>query len=247
MKVCTFNIRVDNASDGVNVFSGRTPLISEMLSRENLDIIGFQEVRPHMFKWLSDNLDGYTLVGCGRECDRDGEGTPIAFKSDKFYLYSFDTFWLSPTPSIPGSRFLRDQSGCPRVCSVAVLVDKESHELIRIYNTHLDHVGEKARQQGMRVVRKRMEKDNKLYHDTKVILMGDFNAYPDSPFLSEIEELTDVTSHIPVTFHCYGRKEAFGKIDYIYTNMKAENVRILNDKREGVYLSDHYPVVAELQ
>ena len=132
------------------------------------------------------------------------------------------------------------------MCSVAVLVDKESHELIRIYNTHLDHVGEKARQQGMRVVRKRIEKDNKVYPDTKVMLMGDFNAYPDSPFLSEIEGLTDVTVHIPVTFHCYGRKEAFGKIDYIYTNMKAENVRILDDEREGVYLSDHYPIVAEL-
>ncbi len=247
MKVCTFNIRFDTQNDGINSFSGRSPLIKEVLCREGADVIGFQEVLPHVYSWLSENLGGYTLVGCGREGNRDGEGTPIAFKSDKYYLFSFDTFWLSPMPSVPGSRFLRDQSGCPRVCSVAVLVDKETHALIRVYNTHLDHVGEKARQQGMKVVRRRISKDDKLYPGVPVILMGDFNAYPDSPFLSEIDGIFDVTSHIPVTFHCYGRKEAFGKIDYIYTNMKAENVRILDDEREGVYLSDHYPIVGELQ
>ena len=222
-------------------------MIAKALSREEFDIIGFQEVLPHIHPWLHEHLEGYTVVGCGREGDRDGEGTPIAYKSDKFYLFSFDTFWLSPTPAVPGSRFLRDQSGCPRVCSVAVLIDKATHGIVRVYNTHLDHVGENARKKGMSVVLKRIAKDGKLFPDSHVVLMGDFNAYPDSPFLQNIDGLTDVTAHIPVTFHAYNNPKAFGKIDYIYTDMKAENVRILDDEREGVYLSDHYPVAAELQ
>ncbi len=247
MKVCTFNIRFDTTDDGINDFMGRSALIAKALSREDFDIIGFQEVLPHIHPWLNKHLDAYTVVGCGREGNRDGEGTPIAFKSDKFYLFSFDTFWLSPTPAVPGSRFLRDQSRCPRICSAAVLVDKETNALVRVYNTHLDHIGENARKKGMGVVLRRIAKDDKLYPDSRVILMGDFNAYPDSPFLENIEGLTDVTAGIPVTFHAYNQKESFCKLDYIYTNMKADNVRILDDEKDGVYLSDHYPVACILE
>lgn len=262
MKICTFNIRVDTPVDGNNSFSlregnthCRKPLVKSALRREMPDIIGFQEVLPHVRTWFEEKFTEYNLIGCGRECDRDGESTPIAYKRDRFYLMASDTFWLSPTPYLPGSRFPTDQSGCPRTCCCAVLMDKTNGGIIRVYNTHLDHVGERAREQGMRVVLERIKADDGVYAEVPSVLMGDFNATPDSPFLQEVEgfvsagaPITDVSAHSGFTFHAYHPDESSAKIDYIFTNARCtpEQTYLLSDEEDGVYVSDHYPVICNI-
>ena len=69
MRVVTFNIRCDYNQDGENSFQYRKPLILKKLKQENPDIIGFQEVLPHVAEWLRDNLDEYYIVGCGRDVE----------------------------------------------------------------------------------------------------------------------------------------------------------------------------------
>ena len=225
----------------------RAHLFAQQMNNTLPDSFGVQEINTFWVEHFKELLPQYAYYGVKRGGDgeeKTSEMSGIFYLKEKFNLLDSGTFWISNTPETE-SKF--DGAACYRICSYAVLENKATGFKYIHMNTHLDHVGEKARQQGMKVVRRRISKDDKLYPGVPVILMGDFNAYPDSPFLSEIDGITDVTSHIPVTFHCYGRKEAFGKIDYIYTNMKAENVRILDDEREGVYLSDHYPIVGELQ
>ena len=52
MKVVTFNIRCDYGQDGLNEFANRKKLILRKINQEKPDIIGFQEVLPHVAKWL---------------------------------------------------------------------------------------------------------------------------------------------------------------------------------------------------
>lgn len=105
MKLVTFNIRCDFGQDGANNFIYRRPLILEKIQQEKPDIIGFQEVLPHVAAWLKENLTEYYIVGCGREKDLTGEAMIIAYRKERFQIVSLETFWLSPTPYAPGSRY----------------------------------------------------------------------------------------------------------------------------------------------
>ena len=151
MKFVTFNLRTDTTHDGQNAFFFRAGWVLRKIDRELPDVIGFQEVRPHMLDFLRKHLPDYTFVGCGRGADFGDEHNPIAFLKERYELISLDTQWLSPTPRIPGSRF-EDQSVCPRVVTHVTLRPWNSTRLFRVFNTHLDHVSDSARVLGAQAV-----------------------------------------------------------------------------------------------
>ncbi len=252
MKFTTFNIRCDYDQDGKNSFRYRRELILKKIAAERPDAIGFQEVLPHVQRWLRENLSGYTVIGCGRDADFGGEAMTIAVRNETAELLGLSTFWLSPEPYRPGSRY-ENQSDCPRTCAAAELLVQGAPGPIRLYNTHLDHIGAEARAQGLTQVLRRMEEDMARL-PMPALLMGDMNALPDSPELAPVGDfpalgLTDLTAGIPVTFHNYGLPgEEPCKIDYIYATpqFKAERVERWMDEEDGVFLSDHYPVCAEV-
>ena len=255
IKVMTFNIRYDTKEDGVNSFNGRKELIKRFMDREMPDIVGFQEVLPHVRQWLCDNLDEYTVLGMGRQADYSGESVSIAYRKDKFDLVKFDQFWLSETPEVPGSRFVLDQSPCPRITVIATLVSRAEGKIFTFANTHLDHYGEYARVCGASFLM------SKLAGNTgkTFFLTGDFNAFPDSAAIKTIKgvagvkELTDGVPEDFATYHGYGKVKKNCKIDYIFTNeatsLKENSLKIHDDKDGDVWLSDHFPisVVAEIQ
>lgn len=252
LKICSFNLRMDTPKDGINAFFNRTPLIAEKLAQYQPDVIGFQEVRPPMRNWLEKNLTGYTVIGTGRGADFLNEANVIAYRTDKFLTMSLDTFWLSDTPYMPGSRFTTDQSDCPRICTCAVLLARDTTKRLRVYNTHLDHVGTVARVQGIEMVLARIASDVQRYPDTPVVLMGDFNEEPGGIVTRAVEMesdgLVEATRNIPGTFHGYHPETGTVKIDYIYTNAcwDEEKTLALTDSRDGIYLSDHYPVMTQI-
>lgn len=246
MKLATYNIRYDCGQDGINNFSCRKPFILETIAREAPDVIGFQEVLPHVALWLKENLTGYYVVGCPRCDDLTGEQVCIAFRYDKFNLMQMHTFWLSPTPYVPGSRY-PEQSICPRTCTEVVLQELSTGKVFRMLNTHLDHEGSLARLLGVRQILSHLEKAE-FFPDAPVVLVGDMNAYPDSPEMALLRtQFRDLTDGIGITFHNFGRDNQ-GTIDYIYLRgaMEGAAPRKWDECREGVYLSDHYPISCEL-
>ena len=186
MKYVTFNIRCDYGEDGDNNFVYRKPLILEKISQEKPDIIGFQEVRPHVAVWLKENLPEYYVVGCGRGEDLADEAMVIAYRKDRYQIVSLETFWLSPTPYVPGSRYAV-QSVCPRTATDAVFQDLESGKVFRVINTHLDHEGSEARKLGLEQILTHLDEE-KLFGDVPVIFGGDFNAEPDSEEMKPLKE-----------------------------------------------------------
>ena len=251
MKIVTFNLRTDVKVDGENRFQFRKGIILDKLTNEAPDVVGFQEVAPAMAAFLSRYLDReYMFVGCGRMADFSCESCKIAFRRDKYELLALDTFWLSDTPHIPGSRFAC-ASEYPRVCTHVMLRPVDGGTPFHIYNTHLDHLNDEARTLGAKTILARMADDLEKW-DYPAAVMGDMNAEPASrPIRTFLEDpvlgLTDHTANIPVSFHDYGRIPGV-KIDYILSRgMKSTSeTRAWDDVSDGIYLSDHYPLCAEL-
>jgi endonuclease/exonuclease/phosphatase family metal-dependent hydrolase len=250
MKLVTFNIRCDYGQDESNNFCFRKPFILEKIKSEDPDIICFQEILPHVAIWLKDNLTDYYIIGCGRDENLEDEQTSIAYKKSNYNLLEMDVFWLSETPKLPGSRY-KNQSICPRICTMALLQNIMTKEVFRIYNTHLDHIGSEARQSGLSQILSRIGQEN-AFIQAPVILTGDFNAYPDSEEMEILKlypQLIDLTAMIDGTFHDFGRMENAEKIDYIIAqdSIGCNKVSLWSDCNNGVYLSDHYPVCVDIQ
>lgn len=246
MKLVTYNIRYDCGQDGINNFSCRKSFILETIAREKPDVIGFQEVLPHVALWLKENLKDYYVVGCPRETDLTGEQVCIAFRPDKFNLMKMDTFWLSPTPYVPGSRY-PEQSICPRTCTEVVLQELSGGKIFRMLNTHLDHEGSLARVLGAKQILEAMD-NAQFFPDAPIVLVGDMNAEPDSPEMELIaSRMENLTKGIGITYHGFmGPNQCC--IDYIFLSgaISGSDVRKWTDSRDGVFLSDHFPVSAEL-
>lgn len=251
MKLVTFNIRYDNGDkeDGKNSFCFRKQLILDKIRKEQPDIICFQEVLPHVAVWLKENLAEYYVIGCGRSKTLADEQTSIAYKKVKFNLIGLEIFWLSETPQAPGSRY-KSQSICPRLCTQALFQNMDTGECFRLFNTHLDHRGRKARELGLGQILNKMEQ---TYAADRIpaILAGDFNASPEAPemkLLKKYPQYIDLTSDIKATFHDFGRLKEPEKIDYIIARdcFLRGCAGIWDDLSEGIYLSDHYPVCVEI-
>lgn len=255
MKIATINQRCVYKKDGNQSFIHRAVFLCDKIEQEAPDVIGFQEVTPDSIKVLQKLMPEYVFAGQFRTEKYDGEGLFTAVRKDTCDLLGFETIWLSPTPYVAGSRF-ENQSNCPRICVEAKVRHKISGKVFRLYNLHLDHISDEARILGMEAAFKFVDSFN---DGAPVVILGDFNAYPDSKTMAMCNaraDIRDVTSHIPATFHNFGKDINNGngvdkKIDYIYmTNELADavtKVEAWTDKSYDIWLSDHYPVCAELE
>ena len=208
MKLVTFNIRCDFGQDGENNFEYRKDLILKKIAQEKPDMICFQEVLPHIAKWLKENLTEYYVIGCGRSPELRDEQVSIAYRKDRLNLMEMQSYWLSETPYVPASRYA-EQSICPRICNEALFEDLETGKVFRIVNTHLDHIGAQARILGLRQILEKL-KTEKLYPDAATMITGDFNAEPQDPefeILKEYPEYTNVTEHIGITYHGFTEED----------------------------------------
>ena len=246
MILATFNIRCDCGKDGINNFSCRKSFILETIRRKAPDIIGFQEVLPHVAVWLKENLKEFYFVGCPRGEDLTGEQVCIAFRSDKFNLMKMDTFWLSPTPYVPGSRY-PEQSIYPRTCTEVVLQELSSGKVLRMLNTHLDHEGSLARVLAARQILNRLETEE-FFPGVPTVLVGDMNAEPGSEDMQMLSShFWNLTEGIGITFHGFGNCDPC-TIDYIFMQGNIDGTESIkwDECRDGVWLSDHFPVCSEL-
>jgi endonuclease/exonuclease/phosphatase family metal-dependent hydrolase len=251
MKIVTFNIRCDCGVDKENDFEFRKPFILKKLVDDSPDIICFQEVMSHMALWLNDSLPDYHIVGCGRDENLDGEQMTIAFRRDIFSLIALNNFWHSDTPNVPGSHF-PEQSHFPRLCTECYLMERKSRKIIRVVNTHLDHISSPVRRKELEFVMSTISTVS-MYKENLTFLVGDLNAESHSEEMAVMKSYPDfqcLTEDIGITYHGYFREglesmnDQSPQIDYIFVrgDIQLKLVEKWTDVHEGVYLSDHYPV-----
>ena len=259
LKIVSFNLRNPWTYDGINAFVNRSGRILNKIDEESPDVVCFQECKENLRDFLSRHLSNdYDFHYQGRNEDLNGEGLAFAFKKSTVELIEMSRFWLSPTPFVAGSRF-EEQSNCPRICQCLLLRTKADNYCFRVYNTHLDHISDKARILGIGAIMEKVKADFDMV-PYPVFIMGDFNAEPDSDpiaFCNNYKEfpIVDLTTELARTFHQFGEllntDKTPCKIDYIYcdkaTAEKSYTTRIWDEEIAGIYLSDHYPVCLEIE
>ena len=250
MKFVTFNLRREFDYDTEQRFFFRKPLIEKKLRAESPDVVCFQEVLPDVKMWLKQILPEYDVLGCGRDPELKDETAVIAYKKERFDLIAMETFGLSETPTVPGSRYVQ-QSPCTRTCTEVLLKDLKNDRIFRVFNAHLDHEGYEARLLGAKQIVEK-SKNEILFPDAWVLFAGDFNAGPNDPEILWIPEHSgwvDFSADSGITFHSYGNEAVFNKIDYVFGNKEWKRVACVkwDDRENGLYLSDHYPVCIEFE
>lgn len=255
LNVMSFNMRYDNPEDGENNWQYRRERVARVIAANDVDLFGAQELLVGQLNDLKGLLPGYAEVGVGREDGAEaGEFNPVFYRTDRFELLDWGTFWLSETPEVAGSKGW--DGACERLATWTVLRDREGRELFFI-NTHLDHMGEVARREGVSLLLGRIDS---LSGGRPVVLTGDFNATPDSEVIAHVladgrmrhtRDVADVREGASWSFADYGSIPEADRqlIDYVFVNdgLDVPMYRVLPDTLDGGYLSDHAPVLVKLQ
>lgn len=254
----TFNIRLDLASDREHAWPHRKPLVAALIGHEAPDLLGLQEVLLGQKRDLEAALPQYTLIGVGRDDGGEsGEFAPLAYRADRFVALRGGTFWLSPTPKIPSKGW---DAAFPRIATWAVLRDRATGQVIRVLNTHLDHVGELARANSADMIARWLADDAGAALPT--IVMGDFNAGPGSEPYRRLAESADtglIDSRAASRTPPYGPPGTFNGFDIgsaaeapidhllVTADFAVESHAVITQHWGGRLPSDHYPVLAVLR
>lgn len=258
LRVMSMNVRYDNPQDSAQSWSHRKDNVIKAIKFYNADLLGTQEVLKNQFEDLRDALPEYDSYGVGRDDGFSrGEHMVLFWKKDLFKVRNKGTFWLSETPDMPSIGW---DAACRRTATWLILYDKKEKKEILVVNTHLDHMGQKARQLGTNLL---LNKIDSLAGKRPIVLTGDFNSIPEDSVIANVLDKKHVPSmlnsreHADIvygpywTFHDFGRLPLKDKclIDYIFYSgfSSVERYASLCECIDGIYLSDHCPVVSDLR
>ncbi|MFA8435150.1 MAG: FN3 associated domain-containing protein [Marinifilaceae bacterium] len=258
LRVASFNIRNSAANDGDNSWLKRKELVAQTIREQKMMILGLQEALPDQVEYLSNNLPQYEWCGLPREDGKSkGEYAPIFYLKNRFRLLADSTLWLSETPHLPGS--VSWGAACTRIATWARMEDLKSGIRFYFVNTHFDHESELARNESAKLLLNFVKE--KAMADP-VIVTGDFNMVEqDEAYKTLVHSwkgyapLHDVAKRAielsgpDYTFQAFDEEcRERAKIDFLFVNdfFKAGKQEVLRVKRGGLYVSDHYPLVADL-
>lgn len=249
MKVMSFNVLCGGWPRKL-YWTRRKEMVRDLIKKYSPDTFGLQEAHNRWMNYLVKELgDTYDYVGVGRDNGkRKGEFSPVFYKKDKYEVIDKGNFWLSETPEKPG---LGWDAVCIRICSYAVLKDKVTGEKFAHFNTHLDHIGDVARSEGAKLIANRAD----MFKGIPTIVTGDFNVNPQSGAYKTITQAgfvdartLDPNANDIKTYNGFD-VEPEEMIDFIFVKygFKVKSCNTITDKIDGKYVSDHYPVLAELE
>ncbi len=263
--VMSFNIRYGTAQDGDDSWPFRAAFVAEVIDSVHPDVLGLQEALRFQLDELGGAMPGYGEVGVGRDDGREaGEYAAILFRRERLRLLDSGTFWLSDTPTVPGSRSWGNR--VTRICTWARFEDLGSGRRIAVYNIHLDHESQESRERSAHLLAERLAARPSA---EPALVLGDFNAGADNPvrqFLTGSAEpvgigegasspyLTDTygTLHPEAaaqgTFNAFRGDSTGPRIDAILVSDQWRLLRadILHSHRDDRYPSDHFPITALL-
>ena len=254
IRFANYNMRVILAEDSAErAFPERKPFILKRIADYDFDIIGAQEVNDEMKASLMEDLsETYSVIGEGRRADRKGEGTPIFYKTSRFDLLDWGSFWLSKTPDVPGSKDW--DASIERIATWSKFLDKKSGKKFFYINTHFDHKGPESRTMAAKIL---LDKARELHDGLPVFFTGDLNTWTNTEaiaILSDNELVKD--SYTSSETAPTGRKSPYygfdfdrqdsDRGDYIFVPKDAlvhSYACIDDDLRDRQYSSDHCPVL----
>ncbi len=250
MKIMSFNIRCGDVGD-VHWYE-RIDDVSKTMLESGAATIGVQEATPQWMEALNKSIGHkYAYIGVGREDGiNSGEYTAIFYLKDKYNLIDYNNFWISETPDVPSKGW---DSACTRVCTWGIFENKETKETFMHINTHFDHIGVVARRKSVEMILSLAQSLPEL----PVVFTADMNViegtenylqFVNSDYFYDTKyKAPDTMSYC--TYHdTEPEKHADEVIDYVMVNDKwtVQTYKVMTEGIDGRYVSDHYPIYAEL-
>jgi endonuclease/exonuclease/phosphatase family metal-dependent hydrolase len=260
----TFNLRFDNggpnSSADVNGWllpeNPRRERALSVLSEQNPDLVGLQEVLSNQVDDLVAARADYEFFGVGRDDGvRAGEFAGMLFRRARFERIAGGHFWLSETPEVAGTVF--PGSGSIRMVSWLRLHDRNVGRSFVWLNTHWDNASAASREQSASLIRERLPA---LAAASPILLTGDLNATETSTAVRTLiagpprlidgyRQALPAAAADELTFHGFQGTTLGSRIDFILhgPELVTRDAAIVRTSFQGRYPSDHYPVVATLE
>jgi endonuclease/exonuclease/phosphatase family metal-dependent hydrolase len=254
VRVMSYNIRLDIASDGANRWLNRRNELIGQIEILRPDIFGLQEVVPSQRRDIAAALTEYELVGVARDDGRDsGEYSPLGISRSAFQVQDSGTFWLSPTPDRPS---LGWDAGYNRFVTWARLRHRSTGTRLLVLNTHWDHRGRVARRESAALIGRWIDQHRKS--NERLLLLGDFNAPLPETSMTLLTNRGLYDSRLASEKPPLGSETTFNNfqplpprsqaIDHILAG-KEWSVRrhaTIAQHVDGRVISDHFPGLADL-
>ena len=266
VRVMSFNIRYATPRDipTGNAWPARKELVLKTIEAFDPDLAGLQEVLPAQGDAIKAHFAAtHDFIGVPRTDGKtEGEMVPVLFRRERFEKVRGGTFWLSPTPDIPGSKGW--DADLPRIVTWVELRDrKHENRPVLFLNTHFDHLGKQARMESAKLMRNRMV-ELAGDEDKAIICTGDFNVPQYSPPYKELlgdagakarlietfKEAIPKPTTQDYTYHGFiGQNTRADRIDWVLRSDHFKTLKASIDRtnENGRYPSDHYPVTAVLE
>ncbi|OTA97051.1 hypothetical protein M434DRAFT_45253, partial [Hypoxylon sp. CO27-5] len=270
LRIVSFNIRYAATSLDTNEkpwSDRRTGLINQLKDITDnatdagaVSVLGLQEVLDAQLNDIKSGLGSeWTHYGFGRDDgEKKGEYNPIIYRTDALKLVYSEQKWLSPTPNKVSFGW---GAGSRRVSVIGVFEHIKTGKRFIHANTHLDNVSSQARSEGIKVVLSRIQAVQEEYGPLGVTMTGDFNSEPGGDAYSTLEDTgylmelwNSGATRLGTNQLTYTGFSTTGKsrIDFVWFGpavekwYSAQQFEFLNNYIDGVFISDHRAVVADL-
>lgn len=225
----------------------------DVLLKHSPDIIATQEGRINQLKDMEQGLKDFKLVDQHRSWIGERMYPSFFIRSSAFEYLSSGDKWLSETPDIAGS--VSFESTFPRLMTWTSLQIKNTTQKLMLVNTHLDHIKPETRVHQARVLTHEIKRSWK--GECPLIIMGDFNEGPAGTvravLLDEFENLKDAwqlfNTEEETSHHAFkGESQNGSRIDWILVGgkLKIESCKMDKTSRNGLYPTDHFPIVSNI-
>lgn len=237
----------------------RKEVLAQSIVDNKFDIFGFQEATRTDLPDLVAAAGGrYQWKAVGRDAQdgSQGEAVGIAWNPERFELSNLQWFWLSETPETPSYGWGETYR---RIAVTAIVSDKTTGQRFFMISTH-GPLNDTARANAAQL----LVEQEQIYNPDGLpsILVGDMNASP-TDAASEIcrSHWNDARLVIP-TSAVYGPEGTFQshslltnlsdetrRIDYVYVRGQVvlSSYCVDDTVYNGIYPSDHCPIVVELK
>ena len=277
LTVATFNVRFldDNRPDYDYRFGGqpwpvRRPAVKAFFERNNLDIVGLQEVRRAQAADLEEDFGKEWFVYCpgrysgGKMVRTSDESVGLMYRKARFDRLGHGCFWLSDDPEALSSLHLGQKT--PIMVSWLHIREKARPEkTLWFFSAHISwSVKENPSlpDEEVEILLSKMEEltglEREEFKASPVFLVGDLNNTVEETPIQTLEGLfNDARTTCPKTestemntFNSYGKEKSAGIIDFIFYGAGKPEAYIVDDKAyapEVKFISDHFPVLFRLR
>jgi len=257
MKIMTCNIRFSSMGHdtGPRFWKNRRECCFSAIEKCDPDVICLQECHNDQLADFKARFAGFDWVHGNSFASVQYPENAVFYRRGMYENCGVGAWQLSETPHIPGSTSWGTE--CVRMVNWVLLQGPRG--LVRVVNTHFDHISQLARDNAARMI----NEDAAAWDPALVqILTGDLNCDPENTAMKALVSAgwTDTMPEDEIfrpTFHEFigtawkGDLGICGKgrMDYVYVRgvTPRRNARIVYDHDGEVYPSDHFFVFAEIE